>query len=408
MKLAQRAHDLVRLFLAAAPLLLTPAPCLAYSAGPPQLEIAGEVDAVVATASAEADRSAPFADMRLRLSAEHIRDDGIRLGVQFEWLGRADSGRRGLSRGLGECPPGFDDCGEIAGLAPAGLFTGLHATPLPGPAGPRAGVEMAHVFIRAPLWEAYLGYGPGAAMLETRPLPGALRVMRADGPLTDPSGRAIVSTANTLSAHAPKLTVRSRRLAGLRLAASFTPDGDVCGVTVCRLVPLDGVLAAASPSDITEIAASFDHRFAAIGTRWSAYLTAAHGHADGRFAADFRDPWAVSAGVQMARGAWAAGVAGLTSNDGLTGVRYQAGAASISYELDDWMFSAEIGQARSSLVHARGWSGLLAASRYFDSGFILGFGLSHTDVDVAAPGAAIRLRENRAGTQAFIESGLRF
>jgi hypothetical protein len=410
MKLAQRAYRLATHFLAAAPFLLSGLVAPAAGWGQPALDIdlSGSVDAVLAPASADTLRGGPYGEARLDISAEHVRDDGIRIGFALGLAARADSGRRGQSRPFGDCPPGISGCASVAGLAPVGLFSGLHAAAGPYSAGPRAGVEVAQLVIRAPLWEAWLGYGPGAAAAEATTLPGALRLMRADGPLVDPSGRAVVSTANTLSGHAPKLLVRTRRLAGFRLAASFTPDGDTCGVAVCRLDPGTPGLAIASVSDIAEAAASFEHRFAATGVRWKAFLSAARGDAGGALAGSFRDPWAVSGGVQREQGAITLGASALVSNDGFAGARYQAAAASMSYERGDWLFSAEIGEARSTLVHARSRSALLAASRYFDTGVILGFGLSHTDADIAVPEAMARGRRHRSGTQAFAEAGLRF
>lgn len=414
MKLAPRAFWLASLFLAAAPFSLISglsAPAHASGAGALpdiDIDISGAMDAVAATASGDAARASPFARGEINLGLEHIREDGLRLGLSLGLVAGADSGRRGLSQGVGECPPALAECNALGGLAPVGLYSGLFAAADPDPAGARLALETAHVYVRAPYWEARLGYGPGAAALESEALPGALRLMRADGPLADPSGRNLASTLNTLSAHAPKLVVRSRRLAGFRLSGSYTPDGDVCGVSVCRVSPDPGVFASASPSRIVEAGVSFDYRFPVSGIRWRAYITGAQGEADGPFADEFDDPWVYSAGVQAARGSFAFGAAALVSNDGFAGARYRAEAASISYERGDWLFSAEVSQGQSTLVHARSQSILAAASRYFDPGIILGFGVSHTDGHVATPGMAGRARANRSGTQAFVELGLRF
>ena len=411
MKLAQRAYWLARSGLAAAPFsLMMTGSALAYAGALPDIdvEISGAVDGVAATASGDADRAPPFGRAEINLGLEHIRDDGVRLGVSLGLVAGADSGRRGLSQGVGACPALLAGCSAASSLVPVGLHSGFYAAADPDPAGPRTALETAHLYVRAPYWEARLGYGPGAAVLESEPLPGALRLMRADGPLADPSGRHLASTLNTLSAHAPKLVIRSRRLAGFRLSASYTPDGDVCGVSVCRVSPDPAVFASASASRIVEAGVSFDYRFPVSGIRWRAYLTGAKGEADGPQSQLFEDPWVYSGGVQAARGSFALGASALVSNDGFAGARYRAEAASISYERGDWLFSAEASQGQSTLVHARSRSVLLAASRYFDPGIILGFGLSHTDGHVAAPGLAGRARTSRGGTQAFVELGLRF
>lgn len=413
MKLAQRAHTLAIAFLAAAPFFL---PAMSGSAlARPAIGLTGietqfsaTADLLLSSQSADAARAGPYGDIHLDFTAEHMREDGIRLGLTLGAVARADSGRRGLSRQFGSCPPALADCAAISGLPVSGVFTGLHAVTAIQAAGPRAGLEIARLYVRAPLFEAELGYGPGAAQQEAIALPGALRLARADGALVDPSGRSIVSTANMLSGHAPKLTVRSRRIIGLRLAGSFTPQADMCGINVCRPEHMPGVLAAAEVSRVAEGAVSFDHRFAATGIRWKAFLTAARGEAGGPLAGEFRDPWAMSGGVQMETGPWATGLSALVSNDGLAGVRYRAQAASISYERGDWLFSAELGEAQSTLVHGRSRSALLAASHYFEPGIILGFGLSHTQAGFAVVPAGSRVRDQRSGTQFFIETGLRF
>lgn len=410
--IAHRAHFLAFIILAAAPvfpLLVTPPPASARQADPLfDTDLQFSADILLSPGPSEAFRSGPYGELRADLTAERVLESTNRIGFAGGLVLRRDSGRSGLAQSVGLCPPGLADCADAGGRARVGAFSGL--TAMPGLEGddPAVAVETAYAYWRGGYVELRGGYGPGAAALESEPLPGAFWLMRADQPRADPSGRNIAATANTLSGHAPKFVVRSVRLAGFRVSASLTPDGDICGASYCR--PDDDPLsfATASVRDIAELGLSFDHRFAASGVRWTAGIGLSQGRAAGADSAYFDDPWAVSARIMRSEGAWKAGLSALVSNDGVSGARYAAQSASLSYEQGDWLFSLEASQARASLVHATSRTFLAGASRYFEPGFILGVGLEHTDADRAALSGGVRTRQSSGGTRLFLEAGLRF
>lgn len=373
-----------------------------------EFEAAFKADAVLRSGTETEREQALLGDLTLTLGAESITQGGLRFGAAASVRAQSDENRRGFARRAGNCPPALDDCPSTDGRGQAGLLTGLH-----GVAGLEAehadiALESAYVYVKAGLFETRLGRGPGAAILEAEPLPGAFRLMRADTGQVDPEGLALSSTANTLSTHSAKILVQSRRLAGFRASASYTPRADHCGVDVCRPEPQAQGPVFGEVDDVIEAALSFDHRFARSGQRWTASLTASRGEAAGPFADAFEDPWAASARLIWSRGPLSAGAGALISNDGVEGGVYRAWSASASYEHGAWLNAIEWAAADSDLVHATGWTLQLGSSRLFENGAVAGFGLRHGEERVPAGQGPDIYRNSRAASSLFVEAGLRF
>ena len=411
---AHRAHALAFSFLAAAPLsisVLTSPAALAQAGGLLdgfETRVETSADIVMVPGTTDAARNGPYGEIRLALSSGRVLESLNRIGFASELVLRRDSGRAGLAQTVGDCPPAVTGCASTGGAVPVGAFTGFAAAPGISGDNPAIALETAYVYWSGGYGEVRAGFGPGAAALESEAMPGAFWLMRADSTRSDPLGLNLASTANTLSGHAPKITVRSVRLAGFRVAASFTPDGDVCGASYCRPQRQPGLLAAASVRNIAELGASFDHRFASSGVRWTAGIGLAHGQAHGADGVFFNDPWAVSARIVRSQGGWKAGISTLASNDGVSGTGYRAHSASLSYETGDWLFSAEASSARASLADATSRTVMAGVSRYFSPGIILGLGITHTDADLADVSGGARTTLNTARTRVFMEAGLRF
>lgn len=387
------------------------ASALAQAGGGPlgdiEIEHALSADAVIRAGSETGREAALLADLTLDLSAERIDTQGRRWGAAVSLRAQRDAERRGLAWQTGLCPPGQADCASTSGLPPAGLLSGLHAA---GGDLDREGVdvEAAYLYVKTSFFEARAGRGPGAAVLEAEPLPGAFRLMRADAGLVDPEGLALASTANTLSTHAAKLLVRTTRLYGLRAAASYTPKADACGVDVCRLDSAPGGPVLAELDHVIEAALSFDHHFRGSGQRWSAVITASHGEAEGAFASAFEDPYALSARLVWSRGPVSLGAGALYSNDGWQDGAYQAYSASLSYESGSWLSALEWARGDSDLAHAKGWTVQLGTSRLFDNGVLAGFGVRHGEAKVPVIASGRRRGDVRAASSVFVETGLRF
>lgn len=369
-------------------------------------------DAVISTEPASDAGMSPLGDVSLDIAGERIDSAGRRYGLAATVRAQADSERRGLARQVTPCAVQTEACSSLPGPAQAGLLTGLHRADLFDDGDSRVALESAYAYIKLAYFDVRVGRGEGAARLEADPLPGAFRLMRADGPRVDPGGLSIADTANTLSTNSAKLTVQSRRLAGLRASLSYTPEADDCGLDVCRPGPDRAGLAIGEVDDVIEAGLSFDHRFRTSGQRWTLALSASQGRASGEFAANHEDPWAVGARATWSKGPVSLGAAWLSSNDGVDDGRYTSWAGSAAYETGPWLSALELSWARSDLVEAQGWTAQIGSSRVFDTGFVAGAGVRHSELDVdpgpANAGFAAASGRLTAGTLVFAEAGLRF
>jgi len=353
--------------LAAAPSLLFMSACLICAparAEPVSRDVglwtlSAEADADISLAvpdSNGAGRGALF-DIALRGEAERFFQSGLRAGFEAGLRLQRDFGRSGL---------GLDGPAK-------GVFTGPAFDP-DDPAGTRGDLETAGVFLRGGWGEIRAGRGDGAAAREAaRPLL-PFRLSRVDDAPTDLSGRNFISTRNTLTSRAAKLSVRSQRFFGVRAGASYTPEPEACGVDACTP---DG----ATLEHGVEAAISFEHVFRGPDLRV--------------------DAWARSARLNLSRGGWSVGAAGLVSNDGADGGDYTALSAYAAREIGDWLAALEAGRAQSDLTGEESRAVQIGASRLLGERWIAGAGLSWTRREAPESG----------GDEAWlglVEIGLRF
>lgn len=350
--------------------------CAAAPAHSQNFEFSNEVDLDVVMAVGEADgvREGVQADFRLRSEAEAVTQAGLRWGGALALAARTRDGRRGLQAGGGPSS------------GPAGLVTGLGGSN--GGEGEVIGLERAEVFIRSTLFEIYAGLGPTAMQRERIRPPSVLRLASADGGLVDPLGGALVDTGVSLSAPAPQLTVRTRRLAGFAIAASFAPSGDACGPDRCLDVRYGEV------DQIASAVVSFDRRAPSSRTRWSAVAGFEAGRAVAApLSAALDDPWLVTAQLARETGGVTLSVSGVHAYEGVADAEYSAISAKVSIETGDWLMDAELGRADADLAGRDGWTAQTGVSRFVG--------------DRGVAGAAIRLQTNAAAALIF-EAGLRF
>jgi len=374
------------------------APPAAHGADLPgglQARAEADVDLVLAPDSAAA-RSGPYGALSLRWRADAVRASGLRWGIDVAADAVTGDGRRGLARPLSDCPA----CPEAPdGRALAGLVTGLSGPAGGAPSKGEAGLSEAAVWVQSGFVRLRAGVAEGAAGQERPDLPGALRTLRADGGLIDPTGLALVDTGLSLAGPAPGVSIQSRRLIGLRATASYTPESGWRSVGRARAAGPD--LAQIDVRDVWALGASFDRRSPQTGVRWRAYAGAETGRAAGPDAALMRDPWVVSARVARSEGDVSLGLAWLKTNDGLPGADYEAVSASASLERGDWLFSAEAGAARAGLARRDGRTVQLSASRLVGDHAVIGLAVSAGQE--TSPGMQDRRRARLA-----LEAGLRF
>lgn len=381
----------------AAALCALTAPCVYAAPLPGGLEAKADadVDLVLAPGSAAA-QSSPYGVLALRWSADAVRPSGLRWGIDLAGEALTGDGRRGLARPLADCPacPRASD-----GRALAGLVTGLSGPTGGAPASGEAGLSQASLWMQTGFVRLRAGIAEGASGQERTDLLGALRTLRADGGLIDPTGLALVDTGLGLAGPAPGVSIQSRRLIGLRATASYTPDAGWRSVGRSRAAGPD--LVRAEVRDVWALAASFDRRSPQTGVRWGAYAGAETGRATGPDAALMRDPWTVSARLARSAGDVSLGLAWLKTNDGLAGADYEALSASASVERGDWLFSAEAGTARAGLARRDGRTLQLAASRLVGDHAVIGLAASLAD----ETGAGL---QDRRRARLALEAGLRF
>lgn len=360
-----------------------------------QVKAQADIDVVVAP-RADAPRASPWGAVTVRWSADAVRPSGLRWGVDLGGEAIAGDGRRALARPLeGACPA----CPQGPGGRPlAGLLTGLSGAAYSPSAG-RAALDEASVWVQGGWARLRAGLAPGAAAMERPGLTGALRTVRADGGLFDPTGLSLTDTGLSLAGPAPGVSVQTRRIIGLRASASFTPDADWRSVR--RPWPGGPDAVRAPLRDVWSLGASFDRRSPVSGVRWRAHAGWEAGRAGGPAAAAFRDPWAVSARVVRQSGDVTLGAAWLKSNDGLAGADYEAYSASAAYERGDWLFSLEAGAGSAGLARREGRMVQAGASRLVGERAVIGLAVSLAGE--SAPG----LPEQRRARIA-LETGLRF
>lgn len=350
--------------------------CAAAPADAQLFEIKHEadLDALASFGDAEGVVEGLHLDLRLRAKAEAITESGLRWGGAVSLAARNRDGRRGLQSG------------SSSATGPAGLVTGLGGAGVDDVAV--AGFQGVEVFLRSTLVEVHVGIGETAARRERLQWASALRLTGADGALIDPLGRGLVDTGVTLSAPAPQITLRTRRLIGFAFAASYTPEGDACGPDRCLDVRYGEV------ERIASAAVTFDRRVPSSGARWSAFAGLERGQATpGPLSNALSDPWLASVQLGREAGGLAVSVSGVHAEEGVADAQYSAISARISFERNDWLFDAEIGRAFSDLADRDGVSAQLGASRFVGA--------------QGVAGAAVQLQSD-GGPALVLEAGLRF
>jgi hypothetical protein len=332
-----------------------------------------DLDVLAVLADGEGVRPGPHADFRLRSTAEAVAQNGIRWGGALAIGARTRDGRRAL-RPRSSTP-----------LGQPGLVTGLGGPGLIAEAG--VGLTRAEGFVKTTRFEVFAGLGPTAARRGRLVTASALRLTGADGALNDPLGSGRVDTGLSLSRPAPQITVQSRRLAGFAAAASFTPQGDACGLEAC----LDS--AYGTIDQIASVSVSFDRRNPASRVRWRVHAGVETGQAQpGPVSGPLEDPWLASAQLAREAGGVTLAANALITSDGLPGVQYQAFSTVVTLEEGDWLIDAQLGWADSDRNDRAGWTAQLGASRFVGRRGVAGVGIQLQDEGGAALLAETGLR----------------
>jgi hypothetical protein len=354
------------------------------------IEFEADLDLVFGIGDSAARKSSPYADLTLRGVSETLTDQGWRYGVELEARLTSGDGRRGLARP--------DLTGPlVSGRPVAGLLTGLSGETGLDDASARWIADQAQVYLQSAWVKLRAGLGDTAAELEASDPLHVFRLTRAQGAVFDLSGLNIADTGLTLADAAPTVSIQSRRIVGLRVAASFAPDSDPCA-RACH--PAGPEILRADLGEIWSVAASFDRRAPTTGVRWSASLGFETAQAQGPVAALFDDPWLMRGALVRQAGDLTLSLSGLTGSDGYQGAEYDSAGFGVAFEHGDWLYGAELGYGQSDLVSTETVSVLLGVSRLVGANGLLGLGVM--SVHESAGGV------DRDSVQVLVETGLRF
>ena len=355
-------------------------------------------------------------DMQAGFEIETLTDAGRRWGLVATARVERDSGRRAWGGRIGDCPQEqsvcashFDGVSRRPILAPvSGLFT-------VGPArsdSTRAALEAGYAYVHTGWGEFRIGYGSGAADMDTESGPSAFRMTRADGGRVDLTGLSFTRTRNLTSGFSPKLVFRSIQLGQVtsigvaRVSVSYTPEVRDCGVDFCaKGYGPSGLLSPLSDS-VWEVSARYEVHRGEHEIAVSLGLSDSD-DATGRFG--FEGVEAQNVGMSWTNGPWSAGANWLRSNNGISWQNsYQAWSVSAGYESGPWVTVLEYAQFQDDLVHAEGGTTQISASRLVGDRWVLGGGLQWADLDEPVLVGSNRVNLSRDASTAFFELGWQF
>lgn len=192
--------------------------------------------------------------------------------------------------------------------------------------------------------EAVVGRGPGAASVATADPDPTFSVLGLDDPLLDPSGLIDAGAANDVSGSAPKLLVRSPRLIGLEVVASYAPRAD----SGDRPRGFGGV-GEPDVRDIHEAGLSFDRRVGDGELAAGIGILAADMD---RTAGGFGRYEAVSAAASWRSGPWRIAGRALSADNGRPGDagRRRFASAAVSREVGPWRIEASTARGSDRLT----------------------------------------------------------
>jgi len=364
----------------------------AQSLADTEFEFEADLDVLLALGDVRASREPIYADLALRGRSETFLDSGWRFGADVSLAVQTGDGRRGVSRPV-------QGGALFEGQAVAGALTGLHGPSELDASETRLTFERAEFYLQNQWQTLRLGLGQTAADLERSEPVSALRLARLDGPGVDPSGLSLGHTDLSFASGAPTVSVQSRRIIGLRASASYSMHNHPC-FQGCG--PSGRALLGPRLEQIWSLGASFDRRAPSTGVRWAVGLGVEHAQADfdSVSALTVNDPWLVSLSAMREKDGISVSLRGLVGREGVLDQAYQSLSATVSYEMETWLVSAEALAANADLVESQSHSVQLSASRFVGAQGLAGIAIRYSEEDGPL--------DRRDGIQLLLETGLRF
>ena len=357
------------------------------------------------------------ADIDLRGEVSAITSGGLEYGVGARLRAQLDPTRRGFGGRIGGCPAVNPACSSVLvgadQRAVKGHTSQFYTDGLNDSDDTRIALEGAYIFLRSSYGDLLLGRDDGSAYLFSLGAP-TLVAVNASNSKIDYTGLDSVKTFNDASGFATKIAYTSPRLLGdqigfgVQFGASYAPNARACGVDYCvkknTTDPLDPF--APEIEDVFEVGIAFDRKF---DNGFSAELTGTYARGSEKSGrATFDDLQSYGAGLELKYADLVFGTSYLKSNNGFAGDGdYTAYDAGLTWQPNNWGFTASYGHAKDDIVKLKSDQGVLAVSYDFGK-FRLGSGVQyvHRTVPGVTAGAVDERTEN--ATALFLEGRFKF
>ena len=324
---------------------------------------------LVAALSGDEEAEDVLGEVSLGLRSTRVLENGAEIGLRLAVRAQRDHPARPAGAGVIFADP----------AQTGGGMTGLQVGPDDFDTGPRAALELAYAYLDGGYGELTLGRDTGVAQRFSEGGDSLFRLARVDAAALDVSGRSLVRTSDAVSGTSFKVSYATPRFLGLRAGISVTPDasenegldrapGRITGSST-GIVPDQGVELGLNGSRVI----GRDGPRIDVGLTWSRYETSTTGPLAGLVQAEPVETW--SAGVRGELGDVVAGLAWLSSNDGVGGQTYEARSATLTYALTpDWQIGGEWGAADFAQgdVDSESWS--VGARRAFGDTLVVAAG----------------------------------
>lgn len=357
------------------------------------------------------------ADIDIRGEISAITEGGLEYGAGLRVRAQRDRFRRGFGGRVGDCPAGSPACTSAIVDGAARAVKG-HTSQLftAGPEDRRESqfaLEGAYLFLRSAYGDVVVGRDDGAAYLFSLGAPSLVAV-NASNSTIDYTGLDSVKTVNDASGFSEKITYTTPRLlgdtvgVGVQMGVSYALDANACGVDYCVKDNLTGLNEPFAPEieNVIEVAVALDRKFA---NGFSAELTGTYARgSEATGNAVFDDLQTYGAGLELKYSNFVFGTSFLNSNNGFAGPGdYNAYDAGITWQSNNWGFTASYGHADDDIAKLTSDQGVFAVS--YDVGkYRLGTGVQYVNRNVPALTPTGRVKQNEEAVALFLEAGIKF
>ncbi len=358
-----------------------------------------------------------IADAAVRGEISAITQTGLEYGLGGALRGQYDKYRRGFGGRVGDCDPALAGCSsavfEGATVALRGHTSRFYSFGEADDKEAEFQLEGAYLFLRSAYGDVTLGRDDGAAYLFSLGAPSLLAMGASNSPV-DYTGLDAVKTINDASGFAEKITYTSPRLlgdtvgVGVQFGASYAPDARACGVDYCVRKPSKEPLGIIAPDldNVAEFGLALDRTF---DNGLSIEGTVTYAMADQKHDSDALDDLkALGLGLELGYQNWVIGGSYLDSNNGLDAGDYTAWDVGVTWQPNQFGFTAGYGHAKDKNVDLTSDQVIFGVSYDIDDRYRLSSGVQYIDRDVGVNLGAGRGDRSEKATAVFLEGRVTF